>query len=263
MKRILTVLSLLIILNQCNMRSNESAESNAKSLIEKMTLKEKTGQMTQLTIEMFSGYDITGAIMKPRVLYTNKLRQLIVEMGVGSIQNVSGYAYSQEHWKDNIGSIQTYSKSSCLQIPVLYGFDAIHGANYAVGETLYPQQISLTNTFNRCTQFTYKGIDISKRNLGVNDSVQMKVNMRNSGNFERNATILVYSSDKFASITPFIKRLRTFKRVHLNPSEKPTVPFVIAIKDLSFVGLKNQFELEPGKFLFTVSSLKNSIEIHS
>lgn len=131
------------------MPSNETAESKAKSLLNKMTLEEKAGQMTQLTIEMFSAYDTTNTLIKPHVLDTNKLRRLIVEMGVGSILNVSGYTYSQEHWKEIIGSIQNYSKSSRLQIPVLYGIDAIHGANYSVGATLYPQQISLAATFNK------------------------------------------------------------------------------------------------------------------
>ena len=149
MKRIFTVLSLLILLTQCNLPANESAESKAKSLVKKMTLEEKAGQMTQLTIEMLSAYDTTGALSKPHALDSSKLRQVIVDMGVGSILNVGGYTYSQEHWKEIIGSIQTYAKSSRLQIPVLYGIDAIHGANYTVGATLYPQQISLAATFDR------------------------------------------------------------------------------------------------------------------
>jgi beta-glucosidase len=35
-----------------------------------------------------------------------------------------------------------------LKIPVLYGIDAVHGASYTAGATLFPQQIGMAATFN-------------------------------------------------------------------------------------------------------------------
>ena len=34
-------------------------------------------------------------------------------------------------------------------IPILYGIDAIHGMNYTIGGTLFPQEIGLAATWNR------------------------------------------------------------------------------------------------------------------
>lgn len=132
---------------QCGTKSKESAKSKAQALLSQMTLEEKAGQMTQLTIEMISkgeGFNLE----KPHVLDTAKLQNVIVNLGIGSILNVGGHTYDVNHWKEIITSIEKYSQKSRLKIPVLYGIDAIHGANYTVGATLYPQQIGLAATFN-------------------------------------------------------------------------------------------------------------------
>ncbi len=132
---------------QCGTKTNESAKSKAQALLSQMTLEEKAGQMTQLTIEMISkgeGFNLE----KPHALDTAKLQNVIVNLGVGSILNVGGHTYDVNHWKEIITSIEKYSQQSRLKIPVLYGIDAIHGANYTVGATLYPQQIGLAATFN-------------------------------------------------------------------------------------------------------------------
>ena len=36
-----------------------------------------------------------------------------------------------------------------VQLPVLYGVDSVHGANYVGGATLFPQQINGAASFNR------------------------------------------------------------------------------------------------------------------
>ena len=134
------LLFLIVLFHQVIGQNNTSSVERAKALLNKMTLEEKVGQMTQLTIEMISK-GVGSDISKPHAIDTAKLRNVIVNLGVGSILNVSGYTYTVSHWKEVITSIEKYSKKSRLKIPVLYGIDAIHGANYTVGSTLYPQQI--------------------------------------------------------------------------------------------------------------------------
>jgi beta-glucosidase len=146
-KSILLFLFLSFMLWQCGTKTKESAISKAKTLLKQMTLEEKVGQMTQLTIEMISkgeGFNLE----KPHALDSSKLQNVIVNLGVGSILNVGGHTYDVNHWKEIISGIEKYSQQSRLKIPVLYGIDAIHGANYTVGATLYPQQIGMAATFN-------------------------------------------------------------------------------------------------------------------
>ncbi|MCF8428152.1 MAG: glycoside hydrolase family 3 C-terminal domain-containing protein [Bacteroidia bacterium] len=147
MNKILLVLIVMFGLWQCNSNTKTDSKSKAKQLLSQMTLEEKAGQMTQLTIEMISQFK-DETIVEPHALDTAKLRNVIVNLGVGSILNVGGHTYTLSHWTEIQNAIHAYEKESRLQVPVLYGIDAIHGANYTVGSTLYPQQLALAASFN-------------------------------------------------------------------------------------------------------------------
>jgi beta-glucosidase len=112
-------------------------------LLAGMTLKEKVGQMTQLEIGMISD----GMDQQIRV-NPAKLRKAVVEYGVGSILNVKDEALSLERWHEYIRQIQAAAAETRLKIPVLYGIDTIHGANYVQGATLFPQQAGMAATWN-------------------------------------------------------------------------------------------------------------------
>jgi beta-glucosidase len=112
-------------------------------LLAQMTLKEKIGQMTQLTLAMI----VDG---KDQDIHVNpdKLHKAIGEYGVGSILNVSDQALSVEKWHEILRAVQAEAKKSRLQIPVLYGIDSIHGATYVEGGTLFPQPLAMAATWN-------------------------------------------------------------------------------------------------------------------
>ena len=114
-----------------------------EELLKRMTLEEKVGQMTQLAIGMIaSGSDQTIKVDPA------KLDKAIAKYGVGSILNVSEQAVTVDHWHEIIGQIQAAAKKTHLGIPVIYGIDSIHGANYVLGATLFPQEIGMAATFN-------------------------------------------------------------------------------------------------------------------
>src|SRR4029078_1939635 len=114
-----------------------------EDLLKRMTLEEKVGQMTQLTIGMIvNGRDQDIKIDPP------KLDKAIVKYGVGSILNVSDQALTIDRWHEIIGDIQGAAKKTRLGIPVLYGIDSIHGANYTQGPTLFPQESGMAATWN-------------------------------------------------------------------------------------------------------------------
>ena len=115
-----------------------------EDLLKRMTLEEKVGQMTQLAISMVvSGRDQDVKIDPA------KLERAIVKYGVGSILNVSDQALTVDKWWEIIGEIQNAAtKKTRLGIPMIYGIDSIHGANYVRGATLFPQEIGMAATFN-------------------------------------------------------------------------------------------------------------------
>jgi beta-glucosidase len=117
--------------------------ARVEALLRRMTLEEKVGQMTQLTMGMFvSGRDQDVKIDEA------KLDKAINKYGVGSFLNVSDQALTVDKWHELIGRIQDASMKTRLKIPNLYGIDSIHGANYVQGATLFPQEIGMAATWN-------------------------------------------------------------------------------------------------------------------
>jgi len=125
-----------------------SHENEISDLIDKMTLKEKVGQMTQVTLEVLLK-EKDGKLVEPHELDQAKLEKVISDYGVGSVLNFAGYVYPREQWLELVSGIQKQAvKKTDNNIPVLYGIDAIHGMNYTTGATLFPQQIGQAATWN-------------------------------------------------------------------------------------------------------------------
>ncbi|TDW99210.1 glycoside hydrolase family 3 N-terminal domain-containing protein [Dinghuibacter silviterrae] len=129
-----------------------SAQSRVDDLLSKMTLEEKIGQMTQVTLDV---------VLRPGVhIDTAKLKQALETYHVGSILNTAGHALSRDQWKELITDIQKEATGHTrLHIPVIYGIDAIHGVNYVLGATLFPQEIGQAATFN--PELVRKAADIT------------------------------------------------------------------------------------------------------
>lgn len=114
-----------------------------EALLRKMTLEEKVGQMTQLTIDMVTSGDDQNVRIDEA-----KLEKAVVQYGIGSVLNVNNQALPIDRWHEIITGIQTAALKTRLKIPVIYGIDSIHGANYVQGATLFPQEIGMAATWN-------------------------------------------------------------------------------------------------------------------
>ena len=138
MKKCIVFLSFLVICFSCNnVKTNGLSESEVdkkvSELIELMSLDEKVGQMTQIdqrfldTITDLSTYSI-GSLLS----------------GGGSHPNVN----EPQAWLDMYNNYQSETLKSRLQIPLIYGIDAVHGHNNVYGATIFPQNIGLGATNN-------------------------------------------------------------------------------------------------------------------
>lgn len=128
--------------------AQDKFDLQVKDLLAKMTIEEKVGQMTQVTLEVvLASHDELGF---KTVLNKKKLEEAILDYNVGSILNTGGSANSSENWQSMINEMQDLAtKKTRLQIPILYGIDAIHGANYIKEGTLFPQGIAMGATWNK------------------------------------------------------------------------------------------------------------------
>lgn len=156
-KKVLFICALSFYSVSWSQTSNaQSVQINSKvsELISKMTLEEKVGQMTQITVTIFEKSDKKG------VFDLEKLKDGIQTHHIGSILNVPNPgAPTLQKWQETMNAISNESNKSRLKIPILYGIDAIHGASYTAGATLFPQQIGLAATFN--TDLVKRGAQIS------------------------------------------------------------------------------------------------------
>lgn len=129
-------------------QERSDAEARVEALLQQMTIEEKVGQMTQLSLDDVSRIANTDTTTV-HTLDPAKLREAVVERHVGSIRNVHLPAFTQEHWAKVIAAIQDLALNETrLGIPVLYGVDAVHGVNYMDGATLFPQNIAMAATWN-------------------------------------------------------------------------------------------------------------------
>lgn len=128
--------------------SGQNIDEKVDALLKRMTLKEKVGQMTQITLSVVSQTRPDGSFENK--LNLKKLREAIVEHGIGSILNTGGAANTAANWQDMINTMQKMAtQETRLGIPIIYGIDAIHGSNYIKEATLFPQSIAMAATWNR------------------------------------------------------------------------------------------------------------------
>ncbi len=136
------------------MKPSETDNDNAiaaqvKQLIAQMTLEEKVGQMVQID---FSVIGDTNPAHQACPIDRAKLDNAINHYHVGSILNTphtpDNKAQSVATWCKITEEVRRAAAQSRLKIPVIYGIDAIHGATYSQGATLFPQAISMAATFN-------------------------------------------------------------------------------------------------------------------
>jgi beta-glucosidase len=118
-----------------------------EAIIAKMSIEEKVGQMTQINLDVISEGEIFN-LVEPHSLDSVKLDSAINHYFVGSVLNVGGHSYTREHWEEIITALQTKAIEEGNNIPIIYGIDAIHGVNYTVDATLFPQQIGQAATWN-------------------------------------------------------------------------------------------------------------------
>jgi beta-glucosidase len=110
-----------------------------ETLLKQMTVDEKIGQMTQVTL---------GVVGAPEdgVLNPAALTRAIQDYKVGSILNVTNHALTVDQWRHIQTQIQDEARKSRLKIPIIYGLDGIHGQTYTLDATLFPQNIAMAAT---------------------------------------------------------------------------------------------------------------------
>ena len=120
----------------------------AQKLTSQLSTQQKIAQTCQVTLDALLKTDATGQVIKPIQIDPVKCEKLIADQQIGSVLNVSSHTLDRTTWNTILDLIHAPYKNGKTVAPVIYGVDAIHGANYVVGGTLFPQEIGLAATWN-------------------------------------------------------------------------------------------------------------------
>ena len=128
--------------------SSQSVEARVNDLLAQMTLAEKVGQMTQIDVARIMG----EGEWDRGPLSEEWLKIIFEENQVGSILSGGGAApvpNTPKAWAEMTNQLQeAVLEYSRLDIPMIYGIDAVHGHNNVLGATMYPHNIGLGASWN-------------------------------------------------------------------------------------------------------------------
>jgi beta-glucosidase len=114
---------------------------------------------------------------------------------------------------------------------------------YFKGEVLYPFGFGLSYT-----NFSYSNLKFSADKIKAGQSVEVTVEVTNTGSVKGDEIVQLYISDKTTLIVRPLKELKSFERVTLDPGQSKTIRFIIDPSMLSFWDGSLNFSVKPGEF---------------
>lgn len=191
---------------------------------------------------------------RPLVLnWANKHIPAIVE--AWQLGSQSGNAIAQVLYGDYnpSGKLPMTFPRSVGQVPIYYNYKStgrptlpspgeVFWTHYQDEENtpLYPFGYGLSYT-----TFGYKNLKIQSQ---TDTSIEVSVEVTNTGNLEGKEVVQLYVKDHFARPAQAVRNLKGFELINLNPGETKTVQFLLTEKELGFYDNNGDFTLQSGEF---------------
>ena len=125
-----------------------------------------------------------------------------------------------------------------------------------VSRVLYPFGYGLSYT-----SFEYSDLKIDNPVIGVQGSVTLSCNVKNTGERAGDEVVQLYIRDDVSSVTRYVKELRGFERIHLEKGESKTVRFSLSPQELGMWNRDNHFVVEPGTFTIMIGASSEDIRL--
>lgn len=111
------------------------------------------------------------------------------------------------------------------------------------------------------TTFTYGKVTADKKEMTPEQTLSLRVKVKNTGNRKGAETVQLYIHDDKSSLPRPVKELKGFKKVFLEPGEEQEVVFTVDKKALSFFDpAKHDWIAEPGTFEAWVGASSTDIK---
>lgn len=96
--------------------------------------------------------------------------------------------------------------------------------------------------------FEYSDLSLSSSVISFEETLEIKVKLKNSGAQKADEVVQLYTRDLVGSVTRPVKELKGFKRVTLAANEEAEVCFSLTSSDLAFYNRQKEWRAEAGKF---------------
>lgn len=120
-------------------------------------------------------------------------------------------------------------------------------------EPLYPFGYGLSYT-----SFEYKNLRVSASSMPMDGSLDVTVEVTNSGNYDGKEVVQLYIRDLVGSVTRPVRELKAFQKIMFKKGESKTVTFKLTVEDLKFYNYDLDFVAEPGTFEVFVGTNSNA-----
>ena len=112
------------------------------------------------------------------------------------------------------------------------------------------------------TNFDYSNIVLSSSVLKANQPIKATVTVSNTGNYDGEETVQLYTQDLVGSVVRPVKELKGFQKIFLKKGESKQVSFTIDVNKLRFYNAELKYIYEPGDFkLFIGGNSQNVKEV--
>jgi len=126
---------------------------------------------------------------------------------------------------------------------------------YFRGEPLYQFGYGLSYT-----TFAYTGLELNADTIVAGESLGVRVDVKNIGEFGGDEVVQLYLSDVAASVPVPVRQLVGFRRVSLAPGQTEAVSFVVTPQQMGLVDDSGRRVIEPGAFQLGVGGRQPSAE---
>ncbi|MDB5246405.1 MAG: bglX [Segetibacter sp.] len=110
------------------------------------------------------------------------------------------------------------------------------------------------------TTFSYGNLQLNKTSMKPNETLQVKVQVSNTGRFDGEEVVQLYLRDIYASVAQPVKKLKAFQKILLKAGETKDVTFNLTIEDLRFFNTDLKWISEPGDFKVMVGGNSRDVK---
>ncbi len=110
------------------------------------------------------------------------------------------------------------------------------------------------------TTFQYDTLQLSKLSFKKGETITVRVDVRNTGQYDGEEVVQLYVRDLVGSVTRPVKELKGFRKVMIPKGTTQTVEFSLSEEDLRFYGRDMRFDSEPGEFEVFIGGSSDSVK---